>query len=287
MNIEQRIEQVLTYMTLSDVKPMHRSAAGKIGIENFDGVYPLDLVDDTAEDYMVFSDALPEDVNYSMDVKVMVNPHAFSNIEGDELQLQRVRFIKPKQARGKVKILMPVMVQHCLGYLDLNKAEIRTTAGILGYSPKGWIRLNHQDYPPPKDIIDYDTRRIRVAIGVQFTNNYYWTVYLGWDGCPGVRFPTDPTGAKEIFRLRDIPDGKKRRTAILHWVKEHYRKKRGIDARENIKIREHLRGGNVFRWNGLTCKIQPSVEEINSLPNDLRSKVLDSSMPYPKGGETQ
>lgn len=48
---------------------------------------------------------------------------------------------------------------------------------------------------------------------------------------------------------------------MIHWVSEHWRKKRE-DAKEEVRVREHLRGGTAFGWNGLECHIFPSEDEI-------------------------
>jgi hypothetical protein len=43
---------------------------------------------------------------------------------------------------------------------------------------------------------------------------------------PRARFVTDPFGVREVFRLRDVPPGKQRRAALLHWVRAHWRQRR-------------------------------------------------------------
>jgi hypothetical protein len=90
-----------------------------------------------------------------------------------------------------------------------------------------------------------------------FVRRYDWTVSLGHGDGPCVRFDTDPIGAREVFRLRDIPEGASRRAALRHWVAEHWRKRRS-DPAEEAKVRAHLRGATEFTWNGLRCKIKPS-----------------------------
>ncbi len=91
----------------------------------------------------------------------------------------------------------------------------------------------------------------------QFTARFEWQVSLGYGDGGTLAFETDPIGAREIFRLRDIPNGASRRAALLHWVQEHWRKKPS-DPAEATKVREHLRGASNFEWNGLRCKIRPS-----------------------------
>jgi hypothetical protein len=90
-----------------------------------------------------------------------------------------------------------------------------------------------------------------------FCRRYEWSVLLSQDGAPAISFQTDPIGAREAFRLRDIPNGASRRAALLHWVKEHWRKKRS-DSAEETRVRAHLRGQEEFVWNGLHCRIKAS-----------------------------
>jgi hypothetical protein len=96
-----------------------------------------------------------------------------------------------------------------------------------------------------------------MALGFQFTRWYQWRVYLGFDGFAGMDLPTDPVGAQEAFRLRDIPEGRSRRAALRHWVRDHWRQNRRDPAIE-VKVRAALRGATKFSWNGLRCKIAPS-----------------------------
>jgi hypothetical protein len=70
----------------------------------------------------------------------------------------------------------------------------------------------------------------------------YWQVKTRFDEvCPSLTLLTDPTGVKEFWKLRDIPEGKKRRDALLHWVESHWRQTRS-DPDVEAYVRKHLRG---------------------------------------------
>jgi hypothetical protein len=91
---------------------------------------------------------------------------------------------------------------------------------------------------------------------------YWWSVYLSFEGSPSLRFLADPTGVREVFRLRDAPPGAKRRAALVHWVSEHWRRKPRSD--DLAWVQKHLRGQRTFHWNGLRCVIDaPSIAEIS------------------------
>lgn len=77
------------------------------------------------------------------------------------------------------------------------------------------------------------------AVGVGIARHYYWSVRLGFIGVPSVNFLTDPTGALELLKLRDKGSGK--REAALHWVREHWRRRRS-DPEAFTRVRAHMRG---------------------------------------------
>lgn len=65
---------------------------------------------------------------------------------------------------------------------------------------------------------------------------------------------TDPVGVRDVFRFRDVPEGKERRDALAHWVRDHWRQKRD-DPDAEIYVREYLRGQRSFSWHGLNVEI--------------------------------
>lgn len=95
------------------------------------------------------------------------------------------------------------------------------------------------------------------AKSVHFQRRYRWRVVLGHSEGVTVSLTTDPTGASEVFRLRDVPPGKTRRAALLHWVERHWRRTRS-DPTVERSVRASLRGCASFVWNGLKCEITPS-----------------------------
>jgi hypothetical protein len=85
---------------------------------------------------------------------------------------------------------------------------------------------------------------------------YNWRVELGLQGVEStIALQTDAIGAREAFRLRDVPKGSGRRAALRHWVREHWRQRRESDP---SLVRSHLRGAERFTWAGLDCRIVPS-----------------------------
>lgn len=136
-------------------------------------------------------------------------------------------------------------------------------AGLVdfaGWSGDGWVSSAGIDRKDPV-YWDFLWMRASLAIGAELTYRQHWRVSIGVDSSPSVCFPTDPIGIRDVFRLRDIPPGKSRRAALTHWVREHWRKKRDPSASDLSKVREHLRGASEFSWNGLRCRIVPSISD--------------------------
>lgn len=105
---------------------------------------------------------------------------------------------------------------------------------------------------------DFSVGLIAAGGGSLATRRFDWGVSIGHPGMIGAFVECSPEGARALFADRNVVGGK-RRTALRHWVKEHYR--RGHTPEESHKVREHLRGIDRFTWHGLDVKLQvPSAE---------------------------
>ena len=94
------------------------------------------------------------------------------------------------------------------------------------------------------------------AFGTQFTRRYEWGVEIGRSFGPSVNIAVPPRAILDLFRFRDIADGKKRRTALTHWVCDHWRKIPERD--ESAYVRKHLRGEYEFSYGEMFMKIHVS-----------------------------
>jgi hypothetical protein len=94
--------------------------------------------------------------------------------------------------------------------------------------------------------------------GLEQCKRNYWQVTTKFDDvCPSLTLLTDPTGVKEFWKLRDIPEGRKRRDALLHWVDDHWRRNRK-DPEIETYVRKHMRGAEELRQGQFYAKITPS-----------------------------
>lgn len=143
------------------------------------------------------------------------------------------------------------IVEYTLAGFRMGAATFSARTVFVGWEGGRWVGLEGEAPHP------LTTSLLGGLCADQFCARYEWRVSLGIQGGPSVAFETDPTGAREVFRLRDLPDGSQRRSALLHWVGEHWRKRRS-DPSEETKVRAHLRGQTEFVWNGMRCRIRPS-----------------------------
>jgi hypothetical protein len=94
-------------------------------------------------------------------------------------------------------------------------------------------------------------------IANMLADRYEWRVrFRAAPGQLSATIPTDPVGAREAFKLRDLPEGRSRRTALRNWVRSHWRSKRPASDPELVQA--HLRGETNFNWNGMECELLPS-----------------------------
>jgi hypothetical protein len=207
----------------------------------------------------------PRDVRWPMDVRVIANTD-----EPGEFHATIYRGLEANSIRGRVSpaLPFPTMVGAWLlseGYADTVIFGLR--------SPQDWADITANRASRPAGADNEWSRRIQVALGLAYLKPAQWRVYVSLGGL-GLEFQTDPLGAREFFRLRDVPDGKERRTALRHWVTEHWRMN-SRDPREEVKVREHLRGSTEFHWSGLRCRIRPSTVDLGRAMEAAEQRMLD------------
>lgn len=244
-------------------------------IKSFDGIIPaskeFNIVDSANYD-----DSM-EDFGY-YDLKKANIPMSFSQCRLDEEDNYVLeRFFLADMAKLKHQIVTPMHLNFIwlIQYIDYKgenkeiskcfkdnriKFIIRATPNNKFYhnaaSPR---RTRELDGDWKKDVEDFPKLML---------NNYYtWKVYLKNESdIIGITVPVNASSIKELFKFREIPQGKERRTALFHWVSKHYRRKSGnATYDELVEIHKYLRGQTEFDWNGLTCKIIPSADDLATL----------------------
>lgn len=267
ITFEDKIDELLTIMTSFESKYLDKNKFNSISLKYFDGAEPIKYLEsfyteEYINDGIIFSDVKPSDLSSNFDFKSIVGDKDNNKnfIINRYKKINNKEYLKFKNYIGKFN---PYIIESSVAMFDLEKKIFETGRYFMGYYPNNnngnnltWKKLNDNNLITKEEKIE-ENERIQILMGWQFQNYYNWKVYVGWEGEIGITFATDPIGAREIFRLRDIPNGKKRRTALRNWIKEHYRKKRN-DPTEKNKVIKHLRGATEFNWNGFKCKIIPS-----------------------------
>ncbi len=262
LEVEERLEKVL------DVLEMPKRKWGMLDCRVFDGLWPLvmwdvDFRNGSKEERLEIASDLPPHFMDITDAKVMASIGDSDSGERKDygVILSRIQGVNWHDVRGRLRMVLPHTVRYSIVPVVRNRSTGTTTVWqdeiILGYRKGHWVRIGTDCKKGSIGIIDKEIDdKMQVAMGISVLLDQIWRVYFA-QGPVGVTFPTDAVGAAAAFRLRDIPEGKKRRDALKHWVREHFRRKR-TDHNELVKVCEHLRGADRFTWNGLRCRILPS-----------------------------
>lgn len=153
---------------------------------------------------------------------------------------------KTKKEENKMFLPMPV---------SLNKKYVLDQLGTLSSYMDDENMTSYEDY----------VRDLHVALQLNMTYYYEWSCYIKEKPTSlGVRIPIHPSSSKEIFLMRNIPEGAKRRKAIVNYVKDHYRTIKGHNDNERkVLIKKHFRGELKFNWRGLEVHVTPSQYDLN------------------------
>lgn len=253
------ILSLLTHQeTLEGDRYLDQTAAPAIA---FDGFEALDLSEPDKEwGVLAAKDPLDQPLwPLKCALAIKVTPESYLLDKKCDLPLNSWQFValnefKPQKWRGHIRVHLPKMAEFSISIVtpDGKKTSATTVLGLgksavinaLGNSMDGTV----------------EHLAVRIAGGLMLRRRYNWSVLLGEGLGARARFITDLTGAREAFRLRDIPPGKMRRAALRHWVKEHWRKKRSAGLDDRTFVEQHLRGAQKFTWNGLRCAIVPPEE---------------------------
>jgi hypothetical protein len=261
--VRLHVEDLMLLMNASKIKKDRFEAGGyPIPLRNFDRAESFFIdsgTHDDVEDNEYFTDVTLDDLDERINCTVV------APAPDDQVAVHRYVTVR--------RPLMPVttVTRHIVAsqrlYLDRQTGTGRTSVQYFGTNGTGdwesWIDLAsgrplHEAHPS-------ECGAFRVALGVQFGRDYLWYAYLKVPGAEaGVMIPTTPEGARALFRLRDVEEGRTRRTALTHWVGEHSRRIRKDTAEETRAwVKEHLRGAAKFKWRDMEGAIYPA-------PDDLR-----------------
>jgi hypothetical protein len=246
----------------------HRAALGAFdGFEIFD---PVLLPDD-----FILTAESPTDVPiWPMDVRYAMRVSDEGAVGRAGWLFKAIRTLDPKAWRGKLRVVLPKMIEHGEMFVAAGVGESESFCAPYGLTNTGAIPALAHNHPQAGMRVNgagvygarvsrerHVTQDVLLAHGVAMRREYLWSVLLGERGAPRARYVTDPVGVREAFRLRDIPDGKQRRTALRHWVRDHWRRRGRESEADHRWILAHMRGAEEFSWSGLQCRIEPSRQD--------------------------
>ncbi len=211
------------------------------------------------EDWWVFNpkECSPELV-WPLDVS-FVSEHCAMT---DGMAMTRAYTVSMKQVRGYASRVSPFIIR--LDHAQMDRGQLLRAALLRVWLGGEWRNAvsrtvwDKSEIPHRLDGLDTGDEILpRLATAIALRQRYEWAVSLGLQNSPSVRFATDPTGIKDIFRIRDLPDGKDRRDALMTWVTDHWRQDRN-DPDLELYVRKHLRGATQFTWRGMNCELLPA-----------------------------
>lgn len=284
-DLEATLDFLLSYLSLSDRMKYKAQNYHKVTLPFFTGAVPFHsewftktskaLTDQDVGG--IFEDVTPHDLDGKVDCTVLGNVRKADGSGTMPMReafgLYRTRTVPAKEIRGRVKLFFPTMIQLTVAMVYPLSGEFESARSIYGWSNRDsvWINAGLFNHPDAGKIIPEDWQAIpMVCMGQQFSERYDWHVEIGYSGFPTLRFRTTMEGARSVFKLRDIPPGKSRRTMLRNWVEEHWRtvpvKNAGTDSKI-VKVHKHMRGAIPFKWNDLHGKILPSAFDLDELEN--------------------
>lgn len=267
MNDESKIrarvfDVIRRVLDINPMKPnddMRRGLLAPPSVSIFRGVDPALLYE--GDDWWIFnpSECTPSIV-WPIDVCLIQD-----KTEEFNFTMMRIRSVNAKDVRGYASRVSQFMLRKDVCADD--RGTRITGSGLLSYLGGKWVDAQKRtlwagnaDNPIPlrDDGKSHGNLHLgSVAIGIALRQRYEWAINIGFENTPSVRIATDPTGMKELFRLRDVQPGRDRRDALMNWVSDHWRQNRR-DPDIEIYVRKHMRGGTRFDWRGFSCEIIPS-----------------------------
>jgi hypothetical protein len=265
-----------TYLSVSD-------AISKFNLKTFDGAWLSGMsLRHSEEDAFMFAPfgdlQVSPDMFPNMNVKTL-------NLHGGIATLEKHRFLNPKEKRHLQNF--PYITQHRYAYFDNEKNK--WYSGENGYGiPRNFTKTKAGEnvYPviptplkagyvmSPQHVLEYPgsneyletLRSFHAHLQLAMTQYYEWTCFIReTPNSVGIRIPIHPSASKEVFMMRNIPEGAKRKRAIVNYVKDHYRTVKGLGNEREILIKKHFRGDLKFNWRGLEVHVTPSPYDLNRI----------------------
>lgn len=238
-------------------------------LTSFQNLEPLGFgMPDDAEWWLFHPDDCPADLVWPLSAGYVGAGGAGDEESGGEnaIRFGYTRAVTLKECRGYAHRFSRYMVRQ--DYAQDFEGVLMTASSLSAWIGGEWVDAQKrtiwegrdaESAIPTKQVADTPRERAqpRLASALALKHRYEWAVSLGLENTPTIRFATDPTGIKDVFRIRDLPEGKDRREALMNWVGDHWRQDRR-DPDMELYVRKHLRGSSAFTWRGLRGAVIPA-----------------------------
>lgn len=290
-----KLENALMFLNYRDLNMWHNEVKSQINLNTFDGAWMIDTsLRHEDEQGFVFAPF----GNYQVTPDIFPNLNMKTlNLSGEVGALSKIRFLDTKEKRHLEKY--KYIFCHRMGFLDYGKQKWWTDEQGYGFNnvkdnfimPFPTI-LKSGYYQKQEDVLKWmhegaldensayrqSIKSLHMALNFALTYYYEWSCYIKeTPDSLGVRIPIHPSSSKEIFIMRNLPEGKTRKSAIVNFVTNHYRTIKGYNDNERqVLVKQHLRGDLKFNWRGLEVHITPSQYDIDKLGSTKKFLNLDS-----------
>lgn len=206
--------------------------------------------------------------------------YQFTSLKNVEYCLRSVDMLpaqlSAKVSRGTlVRGMSIIRIQECSAFHDGRSVFGTVYAGLNGngdlIDPMSGLRRSFI-FEQKFGVTDPMTSELGFAVAHQFARRPDWIVELALaKRRTGIGLRTDAIGARELINvLRGTNTRKGRRKSLLHWVKDHYRQRRGGNEDNASFVRAHLRGKSACDAGGFWIRIWPSRNDIERACNGKR-----------------
>nr|WP_320022116.1 hypothetical protein [uncultured Draconibacterium sp.] len=290
-----KLENALMFLSFKDLSMFHSEALSKVNLRQFDGAWLTDVsLRHEKEEGFTFAPFGDLQVTPEMFPRLNIK---LMNMAGDIAHLSKYRFLEPKEKRHLKNYRY--IYSEKFGFLDYGKQRWWTNENGFGFNKMEAGEDTSYIIPIPVslmpgyfikniDILNelkegikntdspyfISLRNFHLALQLALTYDYEWSCYIReTPDSLGVRIPIHPSSSKEIFIMRNIPEGAKRRKAIVNFVKDHYRTVKNVKGEDTqILIKKHFRGELKFNWRGLEVHITPSSYDLRRIKTSKKFK---------------
>lgn len=284
------IESYLAYMELAVVD--RKTLKGGTGEHNFPltvftraepfGVSDVGIDQDADGRVYTYEEQDPTKLVPRIDVTLLTGSIATS----DHFTLRRVRTLTDAEKRGRIKPWVPIAVEEHAARVndDGSYMPLQDIWGWYGGKWQGVKDYGSRTFLYSDDFTERgktgrDTLEKGIHIGWAHQHAVYrqmlWHVVISYaDRASSLMIPCEASAIPDLFKTRDLPEGKSKRDAILHWVAEHWRRVR-TSPEVSREITAYLRGKTDFQWsNGLRVRVYPAADDIVKLVPSPKKKQL-------------